>query len=85
MTRSLEEKGLLVNESDAVLARFLPVLVMLTVAGIGAVKIGIGLSRHRAVEYLFLFVILTVVIAFAGFARRVFRSQYGEAVLERLR
>jgi uncharacterized protein (TIGR04222 family) len=81
----LEDKGLLVNESEAGKARWLPVLLLFGVALFGLTKIFIGLDRGKPVGWLVVFCAVTGLVALAGFARRVFRSQRGDGVLDELK
>jgi uncharacterized protein (TIGR04222 family) len=77
--------GLLVDEEKAFLGRALPTLLVLGVAGFGFIKILVGMSRHRPVGFLAVLCIVTVVVAFAGFARRVHRTWRGDLALEQLK
>jgi uncharacterized protein (TIGR04222 family) len=77
--------GLLVTEERAALGRLLPTLLVLGVAGFGAIKILVGMGRQRPVGFLTVLCIGTVVVAFAGFARRLHRSWRGDLALEQFK
>jgi uncharacterized protein (TIGR04222 family) len=81
----LQELGLLVWDGRARAARFVPFFLVLSVALFGAVKVAVGLSRHKPVGFLVVLCLLTVVVASAGFLRRVHRSRRGDRTLKQLR
>ncbi len=80
----LEELGLLVTSEQGVLVRWVPTVLVLTVALWGCLKIWIGISRDKSVFILVWLTGIAAVIAFAGFARRVHRSRRGDRVLHRI-
>jgi uncharacterized protein (TIGR04222 family) len=77
--------GLLVADEKALLGRVLPTLLVLAVAGFGFIKILVGMNRHKPVGFLVALCLVTVVVAFAGFARRLHRSWRGDMALEQLK
>jgi uncharacterized protein (TIGR04222 family) len=77
--------GLLVSDERAVLGRLLPTLLILGVAGFGFIKILVGMGRHKPVGFLVGLSIVTVVVAFTGFARRLHRTWRGDLALEQLK
>lgn len=81
----LLELGLLVADGQALLARCVPALVVLSLVPVALVKIGIGLERGKPVELLVVAGILTVAIAGFGFGQGVHRSRHGDHCLRRLR
>lgn len=81
----LKETGLVPSGGQAALARLLPTLTVLAVAFLGLAKLGYGVSRGKPVGFLVAGCVLTVVVALAGFARRVYRSRRGDRALAKLR
>lgn len=81
----LKERDLLCNDSNALIGQALPILLMLAVAVVGVIKIYIGLSRNRPVTFLVIATVVTVIVAFAGFARRPQRSHRGDSALDQLK
>jgi uncharacterized protein (TIGR04222 family) len=82
--RRLQRLGLVVSDDKATAARVIPTLLVLAVAGFGALKVAVGLSRGKPVFFLVLFCVLTLLIAVAGFARRPHRTRRGDRVLKEL-
>jgi uncharacterized protein (TIGR04222 family) len=76
----LLDLGLLVSDDRAWAARFFPSVLILMVALFGVVKIFIGLSRGRPVEFLVALCLLSLVLA-VFFGRRVHRSRSGDRAL----
>jgi len=81
----LREYGLLVAPDRSFISRLAPTLVMLGVALFGLIKVFVGLERERPVGFLIFGLVMTVIVALAGFARPVFRSRHGDYILGRLR
>lgn len=81
----LKGAGLLVSEANVPVACAVPILVAMVAPVVGIAKIAVGLSRGRPVEFLIVLCVVSIVIAFAAFARRPFRSRYGDKVLAELR
>lgn len=77
--------GLLANATEQYIRVTLPMLILMAVAGLGGVKILVGLSRERPVVTLVILCVLTMVVAVLGFGRKLHRSRYGDAVLAQLR
>src|SRR5439155_22153892 len=67
----LQREGLALSAGRGLVAQGLPLLLVLAVALGGAVKLAVGLSRHRPVGFLGFLVVLTVLVAALGFGRRV--------------
>jgi uncharacterized protein (TIGR04222 family) len=82
---ALQEKGLLVADDQAALARLAPTALALLPPFVGLIKIFVGLSRSRPVEFLIVACILSTVVALVGFARGVHRSRRGDRALARLK
>jgi uncharacterized protein (TIGR04222 family) len=78
----LKARGLVVADGVAARAIAFPLMLALAAIAVGVIKIFVGLSRNRPVEYLFVLCIMSLVIALAAFARRPLRSRYGDAVLK---
>ena len=81
----LQHLGLVVADDGAVLARFVPLLLLLVVPAFGFIKIMVGLSRDRPVSFLVVLCIVSFVVALVGFARAVVRSRRGDRALALLK
>lgn len=81
----LEELGLIVDRDRQWAATGIPVGVTLIAPIVGLIKIVIGMARERPVGGLVFLCVLSVVFAFAAFARPVRRSRRGDRVLEQLK
>jgi len=81
----LREKGLYVPEQQSLPAIVIPLLIAFIAPVMGAVKVSIGISRHRPVDFLIILCVLSTVAILATFARKPARSQYGDSVLHELR
>jgi uncharacterized protein (TIGR04222 family) len=81
----LKELGLVVEDSQARWARWLPLLLMLSLLLFGVIKIGVGVARHKPVGFLVAASVGTLVISLVGFARHVHRSRRGDRVLAQMR
>jgi uncharacterized protein (TIGR04222 family) len=81
----LERDGLLVAAGQRAAARAFPLLLLLSVAGLGVIKILVGVSRGKSVAFLVVLVVFTVLLALGTFARRVHRSRRGDKLLEQAR
>ncbi len=82
---TLEASGLVVAGGAWPTARAVPLLLALAVPFVGAIKIFIGLNLAKPVGYLVVLSLLTLVLAFVAFGRRMWRTRRGDAVLEELR
>jgi uncharacterized membrane protein YgcG len=83
--QELRKEGLLVDETQSVKAILIPLAVAGIAIVVGGMKIFIGISRERPVEYLELLSFVTMIVALVAFARKPMRSRYGDRVLEQLR
>lgn len=81
----LRKRGLLVAKEQASLARWLPLLLVLSVVVLGGIKIVIGAARGKPVGILIGACIVSTAVALIGFARAVHRSQRGDRVLGQLK
>ena len=81
----LTSLGLIVSDERDWLGRVLPVLVVLAVPLIGAIKVLVGLSRDKPVGFLVISCIIAAVVAFVAFARRLLRTWEGDRVLDRMK
>ena len=82
---SLQQRGLIVADDQARLARFVPLLAVLSVIAMGVVKIFVGISRDKPVAILVVLCILSGFAALLAVGRSVHRSRLGDAVVKRLR
>ncbi len=80
----LKALGLIISDQQTTTAHNLPVIIMMTNLLFGVIKIFIGLSRGRAVGFLFVLCLLTAFIAFRLYKSPPFRTQLGDRTLERL-
>jgi len=67
------------------MARGIPAVLMAMVFVVGAVKVGIGLSRGRPVIFLILLCLPTIGIAISFLAKPVFRTRAGDRMMSQLR
>jgi uncharacterized protein (TIGR04222 family) len=74
-----------VADDIAALARVLPLVLVLLVPLFGVVKIFVGISRDRPVTILVVLCIFSVIVAFGGFGRSVYRSRRGDRALGQLK
>jgi len=81
----LRNMGLYVPWKNYNRAMIWPLLLSLSAPAVGVIKITVGISRHRPVEYLVILCILTFLLCLATFLRVPNRSPYGEQVLGELR
>jgi uncharacterized protein (TIGR04222 family) len=81
MRERLETLGLLLTDTQAVWARFVPLILALCLPAFGMIKIFVGISRGRPVGILVMFCIASVIGAFAVFGRRPLRSRSGDEAL----
>ena len=81
----LETLGLFMSESQMTLVRFVPAGIVLTAPLIGAIKIWIGLERHRPVSILILLCLVSVMFAVVFVFSAPTRSRLGNRVLSELR
>jgi uncharacterized protein (TIGR04222 family) len=80
----LTGRGLLIDADRAQAARVFATVAALSVPIVGAIKIAVGVSRGRPVEFLVIASILSTILALAIFARPLRRTRRGDRVLERL-
>ncbi len=80
----LEDAGLILSADQAAKVRWLPALIMAALAGFGAIKIAVGISRGRPVIFLALGVVATLIVA-AMFLNQSLRSRAGDRLLKRLK
>ncbi len=85
LERRLVRAGLAVEKATGLRVGAASTVPLWGVAGLGAAKILVGLSRGRPVAFLVVLVILTVVAAVAFLVRRPFATEAGESLLEHLR
>jgi uncharacterized protein (TIGR04222 family) len=85
MHERLETRGLLMTDTQAAIARFVPLIVALLVPALGVMKVFVGVSRNRPVGYLIIFIIVSVVLAFWLFGRAAYRSRSGDKALASIR
>ncbi|HSI07119.1 MAG TPA: TIGR04222 domain-containing membrane protein [Rariglobus sp.] len=78
-------QGWVVPASGQALARWLPLLIASIPVVLGVIKIGVGLSRGKPVEFLVVLCIASTVAVFIGFARAPWSSRRGDAWLGRSR
>lgn len=81
----LKELGLVVADTQARKVIALPLLIALGTAGVGAVKIFVGLNRDKPVGWLIVLCIVFSIACLFTFARRPLRTQLGDAVLTKLK
>lgn len=81
----LQQTELVCNDARATVGRLLPTLLVLAVAGLGVVRITIGVAHGRNVGYLVVLTIVTVIVGLVGFARRPHRSKRGDRALDQLK
>ncbi len=79
----LQELGLLINQSQAKLAEWLVVLSVLAVLLLGISKILVGAVQDKPVGFLFMFCLVTTVIA-GLLSIKPHRNRYGDSVLKKL-
>lgn len=80
----LQDAGLVLPPLQAAKVRWFPALIVASVAGLGAVKIAVGISRGRPVGFLAAAVIATLVVA-GMFVSRSARSRSGDRLVSRLK
>lgn len=80
----LHREGLLLDASQAAMARWWPALIVAGVALFGTIKIAVGLSRERSVAFLVLAVIATLFAA-AFFLNDASRTRAADRLLDELR
>jgi uncharacterized protein (TIGR04222 family) len=85
VAHELQRDGLIMPPTRARVAVLGPLLLALAPVALGGIKIGLGVSRGRPVELLFMSCLLVAVGALVGFARSVLRTQRGDAALAQLR
>jgi uncharacterized protein (TIGR04222 family) len=81
----LQQRGLVLERSQAWRARWRSALPLLALLGFGIAKIGIGLERERPVALLVLLCVLTALAALVLLMKSPARSLAGDAELTRLR
>jgi uncharacterized protein (TIGR04222 family) len=85
LRQRLESLGLVLDGVQRELARWLPLLLALSVPAAGAYKIYVGLSRGRPVGFLVVACLASAGLALVLFGRSPLRSRRGDAALRRLR
>lgn len=85
MEERLQELGLLLAPSQAVLVRWLPSLLILAAVVFGGIKVLVGISRNKPVVFLFMACSLMFMFAVVALAIRPWRSRRGDRLLTRLR
>ncbi len=84
--QKLDELGLLMSSAQVRMVRWVPALVLFAVTVLGAVKIGIGISRDKPVLFLVALCCVTGCIGLAMLLKpRSMRNQAGDGVLRDLR
>jgi uncharacterized protein (TIGR04222 family) len=85
LRQRLQGRGLLMPDHREWAARVLPLVLMLLLTLFGVVKIFVGLSRGRPVGFLTALCVISVLVAWIGFGRRVHRSRRGDRALAQLK
>jgi uncharacterized protein (TIGR04222 family) len=80
----LRQWELIPSDSRWLKARLLSALVMLAVVVVGAMKVNVGLSRHRPVGFLVVLVIIAGFITLSIFKNRPARTRLGDQALKQL-
>ncbi|HEY4311684.1 MAG TPA: TIGR04222 domain-containing membrane protein [Pirellulales bacterium] len=78
---SLRERGLVMSATHALVAHWGPLMIMGAALLIGAIKVLVGLQRHRPVGYLMIMVVIATIVSLMLFARRVHRTDAGDQKL----
>src|SRR6185436_16876389 len=85
LRQKLTRLGLLIPDESSWKLRLIPATVLLAVLAFGAIKIVVGLSRHRPVEYQTFLCFGVVVITVIELRSAPIRSLLGDGALTRLR
>jgi uncharacterized protein (TIGR04222 family) len=85
MQKELVARGWVLSPERMRLARWMPLSVSLLVAGVGILKLIIGLMRDRPVGYLAEGIVVTALLAVFFFGRRPWRTTAGDEVVKALR
>lgn len=80
----LREQGLIVNARRDKIGRVIPVSLVLLLPALAMLKIHQGLEREMPVQYLVITCFASVFVGFAGFGRKLHRTQRGNRLLKRL-
>jgi uncharacterized protein (TIGR04222 family) len=67
------------------IARFVPFMIAISPPFLGVLKICVGVSRSKPVIFLFIFVIVSLIVASVLFLRPVLRSRRGDSALRMLK
>jgi uncharacterized protein (TIGR04222 family) len=78
----LREQGLLLTNSQASLARWIPTLVPLVLTLLGIAKISVGLSRNKPVGFLILLTLAAAIATVVVAAVSSHRTRFGDRVLK---
>jgi uncharacterized protein (TIGR04222 family) len=82
---TLKAQGLVVPDSEAVRAIFIPLGIAVFAIAVGVIKILIGVSRDKPVGFLIALCVVSFIFALFAFGRRPLRSVYGDMVLASLK
>ncbi|HEY9908433.1 MAG TPA: TIGR04222 domain-containing membrane protein, partial [Thermosynechococcaceae cyanobacterium] len=81
----LVQLGLVLTQAQAQKARLYPILLLLTLLGLGVAKIAVGLSREKPVSFLIFLCFVVTVWGLGLFKALPQRTRYGDRVLADLR
>ncbi|MEP6483963.1 MAG: TIGR04222 domain-containing membrane protein [Rudaea sp.] len=84
MRDKLQSRGLLLDTETHWRAAWLPLLIPAALVAFGATKIGIGLSRGKPVEFLFLLILIVGIGAILSATRMTHRSVAGDRAMKEL-
>ena len=84
ISERLKSLGLVVNNAQAIMAIWLPLLIMFVPLALGGIKIYLGIMRGKPVVFLVVLSFIGLIASLAAFARRPIRSRRGNAVLGQL-
>lgn len=85
MQEKLEARGLLLSGGQAAAARWIPLLLMLSLLAVGGARILQGLSNNQPTGYLIALWIFALIITLVGFGRKLSRSSHGDALLQAMK
>jgi uncharacterized protein (TIGR04222 family) len=81
----LGRKGLILSPANAVKAVLIPVTISLIAPIVGVIKIFIGISRDRPVEFLVMLCLLSVIATVALFCRAPKKTRLGDSLLQEMK
>lgn len=81
----LEQDQLVFTAGAAAFIRFVPLLMLLGVIVLGAMKVWVGISRGRPVAFLVMLTIMAVILAVVMYRRNVLRTPAGDRLLSSLK